>query len=678
MVDRRTGGRVGVLYNFKIAFVMRYYLIIFIFLFSGVAGFSQEILTGLHVNPRVQAKAAELREMNYLKSGADTLPVGIPFFDDFSANAVFPSSDRWIDRYAFENDDFPVYPVNIGAMTLDAINDSGNMYPDAVPGPQQFIADHLTSRYIRLDSVFSPAPRALGPADSVYFSFFYQPQGRGRAPQKNDSLVLEFLTKPAHDSLVPGGTTITIPDKWRRMWYANGMPLDTFYLRNNRWFMQVMIPVTDSVFFKDKFRFRFFNYVSLASSAEPSWQNNTAQWNLDNVYLNANRSRFDTIYPELRFIYRPPSLLKRYESMPYPQYCNDPTNEIRDSLDLLMTNRDIIPHMSSYNYYVTAKTGSFSKSYNGGNYNIQPYFIEPYVTYQKFAHPEVPFLIPISSADSAGFLMKHVLTSLTPGSALGDTMQAYQNFYNYYAYDDGTAEASYGLTPAGSQLAYRFRLNTPDTLRAIRMFFNRTLGDNSQQFFYLCIWNDNTGKPGDTIYSDLVMPRYADSLNKFVTYHLFPPVAITGTFYVGWIQTTGDNLSIGFDSYNNSQNEIFYMTTGTWNNSAFTGSLMIRPVIGKPVPLGTGDIVTSDLKITLYPNPCNSGVLHLRIPDASEKTRMDAGGNLVISDLVGRVRIKTAYQKEIDVSSLSNGIYFLEVRNHSGVRDGIAKFIISR
>jgi hypothetical protein len=363
--------------------------------------------------------------------------------------------------------------------------------------------------------------------------------------------------------------------------------------------------------------------------------------------------------------------------MPYPQYCDDPTNEIRDTIDLVMTNRDIVPHMSTYNYYVSGS--NFSKSYNGGSYNVQPYTDAPYVTYQKFAHPEVPFLLPISQTDSASFLMKHVIRDAAPGSQLGDTMQAYQNFFNYYAYDDGTPEASYALTPAGAQLAYRFRLNkSPDTLRAIRMYFNRTLSNVSQQFFHLCVWDDNAGKPGDTIYNKLFLPRYADSLNKFVTYHIFPPLPITGTFYVGWQQTTGDNLSIGFDRYNNSQSEIFWNTNGVWNTSAYTGSLMIRPVLGKPIPLGVGEIHPAGPKITLYPNPCSTGKLNLRIAGSGEPGHLSEGGVVVISDMIGKVRMNTAYQGSIDVSSLSNGLYFLEIRNREGIRSSVAKFIISR
>ncbi|MEI7661147.1 MAG: T9SS type A sorting domain-containing protein [Bacteroidota bacterium] len=656
---------------------MRFFLFILIILFTGITGFSQEILTGLHTNPMVKAKAATNSQAMYPEAGYDTIPVTIPFFDDFSANGVFPSHLRWIDNYAFENNDIPVNPVNMGAITLDASNDSGNMYRNAVAGPETFIADHLTSRYIRLDSVFTPVPHAITPADSVYLSFFYQPQGRGRAPQKADSLILQFLLTPAHDSIIPGDT-IKIPDTWQKMWYANGMTLDTFFLKNNHYFVQVLIPVTDPVFLRKKFRFRFYNYVSLAGSSEPSWQSNTNQWNLDNVYLNRGRSLHDTVYPELRFITPPPSLLKRYQSMPYPQYCNDPTNEIRDTLDILMSNRDILPHMSNYSYYLTEPGGSYSKTYNGGNYNILPYATYPYVTYQKFAHPEFHYLLPVGAADSATFLIKHVVKDITAGSAIGDTMQAYQNFYNYFAYDDGTPEASYGLSPAGSQLAIRFKLNkSPDTLRAVRMFFNPTLSNASKQNFLLCVWNDNAGKPGDTLFSNMVTPEYADSLNQFVTYPIYPPVRITGTFYVGWIQTTSDNLSIGFDRNNNSQAEIFINTTGSWYNSAYTGSVMIRPVVGKPLPLGIRSISPGSVKLFLYPNPCAGVTLHVSVPGTLDLQTLSSS-EITVSDLVGHAVLKTSFRNELDVSSLDNGIYFLEFHDHSHLHHGVSKFIISR
>lgn len=644
----------------------------------------QEVLEGLFVNPVVMEKARAIKEGTdgradrFRLASQDTTPVSLPFLDDFSALDVFPSPDRWIDHDAYENDDFALFPVNIGVMTLDAINDSGRMYPSATPGPSAFIADHLTSRYIRLDSLFNPVPKKLTPSDSVFLSFYYQPQGRGKAPQFNDTLILQFLVRAAYDSIIPGVGTITIPDQWNRVWFANGMSIDTFYVRQGNWFARVMIPITDPVYFTKKFRFRFYNYVSLASAAEPSWQSNTDQWNIDQIYLHHGRSRFDTVFPEIRFIQRSTSLLKKYSSMPYSQYCDNPTNELRDSLDVFITNRDIIPRMSTYGYAVTQKNSSFLKTYNGGNYNIQPYNISPFVTYQKFAHPEMSFLLPVGQADSAEFYLTHIVRDNAPGSTTGDTLVQIIKMQNYYAYDDGTPEASYGLTPAGSKLAYSFKLNrSPDTLRAVRFYFNQTLSDASERLFHLCVWNDNAGKPGDTIYSDLVFPRYADSLNKFVTYHLNPPVAVTGTFYVGWIQTTGDNLSVGFDRVNNSQQSIFFNTSGTWETSAFIGSLMIRPVIGKPIPLGISEPEQTIRTLKIFPNPLTGSGSRISVAiDPSEK--ISQGDAYTIYDFTGRITLHGPFSNTVDVSSLPNGLYLMTVTGKNPGVTGSGRFIISR
>jgi len=654
---------------------MRLIFLTFFILIQSIHGFSQEILTGLQTNPVIMEK---VREMEFYKSsgGPDTIPVNLPFFDDFSDGNVFPSTLRWIDRYVYVNTDFPVYPVNIGSVTLDAINDSGKMYPDAVPGPQTFIADYLTSRFIRLDSIFTPVPKKLTASDSVYLSFYYQPQGRGLPPETSDSLILQFLVKPGYDSITPTDT-IQIPDRWLTVWASEGMALDTFLLDTGRYFLQTMIPVTDTAkFFKKQFRFRFYNLVSLASSAEPSWQSNCDQWNIDNVYLNLGRNIHDTVYPEIRFIERPPSMLISYESMPYPQYCDDPTNEIKDTLGILISNRDTSERSCAYSYYVTNPAGTFSKVYEGGNYPVKPFYTNGYVTYPPFAHPPIPFLFPISQADSAIFLMKHIIKDNTPGSHLGDTIEAYQKFYNYYAYDDGTPEAGYGLTPAGSKLAYRFRLNKPnDTLRAVQMYFNRTLGNNNQQFFYLCVWNDNAGVPGDTIYSDLVFPYFTDSLNKFIIYHLKYPLRLSTTYYIGWIQTTNDNLNVGFDRYNNHQSDILYNVAGTWLNSSYVGSLMIRPIVGKPIPLGIEENTIERPKLTIYPNPCQGSAIQVGIQ--GENSSPTEKYTFSIINLFGQVVSSGRFKNSTDISNLPDGLYFFELKSSSGISLSTGKFIVA-
>jgi hypothetical protein len=648
---------------------------IFFFLLMGISTFCQEQLIDLQYNPVIKEK---LRETNQFKSESyfnDTTPVSVPFFDDFSKNSVFPSPLRWIDRYGFENADWPINPVNLGALTLDAINDSGNMYPDAVPGPETFIADHLTSRYIRLDSIFTPVPRELKPSDSVYLSFYYQPEGRGSAPKSADSLVLQFLVEPGHDS-ISLTDTVYIPDRWKHIWSSRGMKLDTLFKLYNTYFKQVNIPITDTSFFKQTFRFQFYNYVSLASNSQPSWQSNCCQWNIDNVYLNTGRSVKDTIYSEIRFIERPPSMLKNYQSMPYAQYSDNPTNEMIDTVDVTFRNRDSINHLVSYKYEVNYPNGTMIKTYKPGNDTL----VRPYYKYNDLTlHPPVTFLYPISSADSAEFVIKHFVKDSSPGSVFGDTITSLQKFYNYYAYDDGTPEKGYGTVKSGSMMAYRFRLNkSPDTLRGVTMYFNKTLGKNNQQFFQLTVWNDNNGKPGDTVYSRLAYVRFTDSLNKFVTYRLEKPVRISGDFYIGTITTTDDNLNIGFDTYNSANGNLMYNSTGQWLTSAFSGSLLMRPLVGKPIPLGIPPPHSEPKRLLVYPNPCSSDWVTITHEYLNSQTVNSEHSKLVVRNLYGQEVISASYNKTLDVSGLPAGMYILEVINSEAGKQFTGKLVIAR
>jgi len=651
---------------------MRIIYFIFFF-FAGFSTFAQEIVTGLQYNPVVIDKVREMRLQKPQTSGEDTIPVGLPFFDDFSSGGVFPSSLRWIDRYAYVNTDFPLYPIDYGAVTLDAINDSGSIYANGVPGPETFIADHLTSRYIRLDSLFTPVPRTLRISDSIFLSFYFQPQGRGLAPSTSDSLVLEFLIKSAYDSITTTDTT-HFPEIWQHIWASPGMSLDTFYIHNNTYFKRVMIPIVDSaLFFKKHFRFRFYNYVSLTSSGQPSWQSNCDEWNIDNVYLNYGRSQGDTVHKELRFMERAPSMLKNYSSMPYPQYSNDPSSEMIDTLLVMMTNRDISPHDVNYSYYVTNPGGSFSKTYTNDT-TMLPYYMYPF---GFILRPPVSLIFPIGSADSAIFMMKHVLRDLAPGSTFGDTIIGYQKLYNYYAYDDGTPEAGYGLKGTGAMMAYQFKLNkTPDTLRAIRIYFNHTLEHNNQQYFFLTVWNDNNGKPGDTIYSRLTFVSYTDSLNEFSTYHLENPVRLSGTFYIGTIQTTDDNLNIGLDLYKNSEEFMFFNATGTWLTSTQGGTLLMRPVVGKPLPVGIEPVPVKKGSMTIYPNPCKTGLVHVLLPENPNPENDKIDWKITILDLTGRRVTGFNYSETIDISGLPDGIYLLEIRHTTDHQCFTGKLVI--
>ncbi|MCX6252036.1 MAG: T9SS type A sorting domain-containing protein [Bacteroidetes bacterium] len=652
---------------------MRFFYL-FLLLFLGVSTMAQEIISGIQINPAVRAKSIELTKLKMQPYLEDIPPLTMPFFDDFSENSIYPSPNRWVDRFAFVNTDYPLFPIDLGVVTLDAINDSGYIYPDAIPGPTTFIADHLTSRYIRMDSVFTPVSRALQPSDSIYLSFYYQPEGRGMKPSPTDSLVLQFLLSPAFDSITPTDTT-SIPERWITVWTSPGMALDTFYLINNVYFKRVMIPIVDSgKFFKKYFSFRFFNYVSLASSSQPSWQSNTDIWNLDDIYLNLGRTRNDTIRREIRFIDRAPSLLKNYESMPYPQYCNNPTNEMADSVYILLTNRDTVLHYGTYKYFVNQSGGSFTTSYSNDTVKLNSF----YKYGLNSQRPQIPFLFPILGSDSASFQVMHTIKNNEAAPIYADTIIGYQNFYNYFAYDDGTPEAGYGLKGTGAMLAYKFNLNkSPDTLRAIRIFFNRTLSDANQQFFLLTVWNDNNGNPGDTIYSRVEYVRLPDTLDMFTTFLLEVPVRISGTFYIGTIQTTDDNLNIGFDMYDDAHDKILYNADGEWLTSSYPGALLMRPVIGKPLPVGIAETQKQDNLLRIYPNPNNTGKLTVCLSETTGQKNHPAS-MITIRNMVGQLVLSTDFKESIILPDLPAGIYVLSVGNLTNGTTHNSKLIITR
>ena len=95
-----------------------------------------------------------------------------------------------------------------------------------------------------------------------------------------------------------------------------------------------------------------------------------------------------------------------------------------------------------------------------------------------------------------------------------DTCVFEQKFYNYYAYDDGTAEAGYCLLSSEgnpeSSVAVQFTLAQPDTLRCVRMWFNSVLNDENVDYFTLKVWGDNDGQPGELLYSlPALLPQFA-------------------------------------------------------------------------------------------------------------------------------------------------------------------------
>lgn len=716
--------------------MMKKNIILLLIGLNTLGSFAQEIVTGLSINPVVRTAYEQIISQEPLperSSTEDPAPLTLPFFDDFTQTWIYPDENRWIDKEAYVNSNFGYRSANWGVATLDAINSKGMLHANASQFP--FLSDSLTTRMIRLDSIFSPAPRPITIADSIYLSFYYQPQGRANPPEGPDSLILQFgyytgdsvfaydydsifvpvsLYITQNDTIYPGDTVYSPPEcdndlftiadgyyfyndliqvpcdsifvpefRWKRVWSSKGMSLQNFVEQYGVYSRQVMIPITDSLkYFKKDFQFRFINYASLASDFNASWKSNCDQWNIDYVYLNIGRKHSDTVYRRINFVERAPSFLKNYEAMPYNQYVNDPTNEMKENLEMTIVNLDTSTFTPDYYYAIYEIDGAFEYYYIGGKCNLYPFSLNGYqncITCAAHACPPVNFIFPLALKDSAEFEIRHFLIGEnTAQDTIRDTVIFRQKFFNYYAYDDGTPEEGYGLTPAGSWLAYRFKLNVKDTLRGVQMYFNRTQNNANEKPFNLMVWRDNNGKPGEVIYSQPdQMVAFSNNLLGFHTYMLNEPLPVNGTFYVGWEQQTGDNLNLGFDRYNNAQQNIFYNSTGEWFQSTFQGALMMRPILGKAFEIsGVDDEMTSgESLIVPYPNPLDGSRINFRCSGKYADATLTRDLTVSIFTIQGYKLKEGSFRENFDAGELLPGLYILRIMDRTGQVISVSKLI---
>lgn len=690
--------------------------LLLVFLLSEPNVSAQETLTGLSINSQLQQKNLVLKSTE-----ATEITTTLPFFDDFTTSKIYPNQQYWVGKQVFINKDFPYLPPNTAAATFDVLDEKGEVYSNA--SIRAFKADTLQSVLIRLDSIFEQTPQALSAADSLYFSFYYQPQGRGDKPETQDSLILQFgyptgeleldfvdstrvwiddyLLANQIDSIFPldtlfapfgcdtnlfiisnqiltWGDTLMIPcdsvfkpaTNWTTVWaMQGGQTLEEFYAEESTYFKQVLIPVTDPNFFSERFQIRFFNYGSIAENSLPTYRSNVDQWNIDMVYLDKGRDFKDTTYTKISFTERAPSFLKRYQAMPYKQYRADPTNAVRPAFELFITNLDSITHNTTYRYKATQINGSQTFSYDGGNCNLLPFSVSGFQTCESgcgaaHACPPVASLFSLDfDRDSTSYLITHYISDSTLAVPLTDSIQFTQGFYNYFAYDDGTPELGYGLEPAGAHMAVQYKMVVPDTLNGVQMLFNRTYDDANNNFFDIVVWKDNNGKPGEEIYRlQRQRPIWDETLYGFHYYSFPHPLVINGTFYIGLMQEDIGSINIGFDaSLDNSQYN-FYKSDDQWSNSLYAGSIMIRPVVGSSYFVGNEEIITSENpKLNIFPNPAST-LINLRADGFDNNNTTE----ISIFDLTGRRVYSSKWQNQIKLDFLTKGIYLIRVNNASG------------
>ncbi len=507
----------------------------------------------------------------------DVLPdtLELPFIDDFSNSDGLPHPKLWTDRWVYVNNTYTRDPVTIGVATLDLLKYDGTLNGSSSTA---FESDFLTSFPLNLD---------YPGRDDIWLSFFYEPMGLGDYPNKQDSLVLEFLA--------PDST------EWERVWSVPGLErdpppgVDTF--------RQVFIPVSENRFLKKGFQFRFMNYGSLtADDFSNDQRGNGDHWNIDYVYLDTSRSSSVSALNDVSMISSLGSILKTYQSIPWSHFGKARVTELQPSVDISYRNNDTTIRNATRILKITDLNYQETDSVNGGAANIVPGILNTF----RFPN-NYPFFY--YEADSTVFEIRSYQVTEDLDYKANDTVVRYQRFYNYYAYDDGSAENGYGLKGEGSanaSVAYRFKTFKEDTLRGVKMYFNRTLGDYSQDYFRLAVWDHDKDldSPGKLIYSMTgVKPEYANELNKFVTYTLDTTIVVDDDFYVGWIKTKENILNVGWDVWNDKRDKVYYNLGQEWVNSGFKGCLMIRPLMGKELSWPVKKEEIPELRLQVYPNP---------------------------------------------------------------------------
>ena len=615
------------------------YLPIFLILFSNQL-FAQIIVTNLSDNAKVileNKKTSETKQRN-----TDTLQ--LPFIDDFSASEVFPNQALWNNKYVFINGDYPINPYSINVATFDILDDSGRIYKNA--NVTSFVADTLTSKLINIKS-----------KSNIYFSFCYQPQGIGDAPEKNDSLVLEFYADQKKS--------------WKRIWSDTGTTYQIFYQTYHKSFKLVMIPINDTAYYKNTFQFRFYNYASILNTTTTGMKTNCDQWNVDYIFIDSLRNLADTTFKDIAIIKKSASLLKNYYAMPWRQFKVNAVNETRSNTDMTICNLDKIDN-SCINYYKIFKNNTVvALSDTTSNLlTITPFEIKNAIM------PLSGNAFLTDANDNALFTVKKIIVDPTNNLIKSnDTIAFYQDFNNYYAYDDGNPEAGIGLTRTNSKIALKFTLNTPDTLRAVQIYFNATPNNANQRNFKLVVWK--------SIYPEVILysksgyiPVFGEDNNRYHYYRLDNPLLVSDTFYVGVQQTTDDFLNLGFDYNNNSKDNAFCKYAANWEQVPYAGSIMMRPVLGSEIPpnASTNELENTFSKVTIYPNPVKGNIINIELPSVLDKTNIQ----MQLFDIYGRVLFADKYCNVLNISTYSNGLYLIRLTNTDTKETLSRKIIISK
>ena len=554
----------------------------------------------------------------------------LPFFDDFSYNSQLPDKSLWDNAGVSISCTMPNRPPSIGAAVFDALDADGNFYP-AQYGGKYANGDTLTSMPINLDY----------PGDNtIFLSFFYQPGGFGDDPEPEDMLMLDFYS--------PEDETWTTVEQ-----FSGSACYD---------FKQAIIPIVQKCYLQKGFRFRFRNYFSLGSSKQADLVSNCDFWLVDYVKLDKMRSSTDTVYQDIALTNCPEVKFGHYMTIPWKHY-SKVKDKLKVSYSVFYRNNDNEPRMlDSINMII--KNKNVSDTLMLGSYNLPSYldFTETKQFKYNFEadNEKAEYQIGIqlvSDVTSEDFAPNNVYFS---DKVLSDC----------YAYDDGSAEAGYGLHGEGSQggmVAVKFAPLVTDNIKGVYIYFNPTFRNAQAEFFHLKIWSYKNGVPDSELYSDYNLSVPKQECGQFVFFPLKQAVSVSDTFFIGWQKTVNEILNVGFDKSTTNVSNNYYNTDGQWKKSANKGQIMIRPAFGAlSTPIDDIDPVAELQTVSVMPNPAKDYIRVSGLPSGFSHRIYIIG---VTGKTVKQLTLDDG--EEIDISDIAPGVYFLKAED----ADFSAKFL---
>ncbi|UOQ74881.1 T9SS type A sorting domain-containing protein [Hymenobacter cellulosilyticus] len=278
-------------------------------------------------------------------------------------------------------------------------------------------------------------------------------------------------------------------------------------------------------------------------------------------------------------------------------------------------------------------------------------------------------------------MLRHSIYLLTGEAATAltvrnDTISRVTELRNYYAYDDGTPEATLSIerfsTTGLRYRAYRFDLNKPDQVRSLRLY--PILPAAAGRVITINVWDDQNGKPTaqPKATQSFTIPAALPAGQRFVEINFPAPVPVSGTFYVGYGHGQFGNAVVPFGlDLNNAPPDGYFLknTFGVWENASFdfssvggapAGAIMMRPVMTNNATVtATADAQTA-AAFSLYPNP-STGLVRVE-GNYQRAAVLDAMGRTVWTQPAAQLG-----QETLNLEQLAGGIYVVQLTLPNGL-----------